>query len=49
VPLLWMENEAEVAGLRLEPRASGGTWKTFGGMMGMNLWEGHGSLWSICL
>jgi hypothetical protein len=26
VPLLWMENEAEVAGLRLEPRASGGVW-----------------------
>ncbi|KAJ7512833.1 hypothetical protein B0H11DRAFT_1698006 [Mycena galericulata] len=27
VPLLWMENEATSAGLRLKPRASGGAWK----------------------
>ncbi|KAJ7887895.1 hypothetical protein B0H14DRAFT_2498126 [Mycena olivaceomarginata] len=26
VPLLWMENEAQAAGLRLEPRESGGVW-----------------------
>ncbi|KAJ6551275.1 hypothetical protein B0H19DRAFT_950644, partial [Mycena capillaripes] len=26
VPLLWMENEATLAGLRLKPRASGGAW-----------------------
>ncbi|KAF7366783.1 WD40 repeat-like protein [Mycena sanguinolenta] len=28
VPLLWMENEATSAGLRLKPRADGGRWKT---------------------
>jgi len=26
VPLLWMENEAELAGLRLRPRETGGAW-----------------------
>jgi hypothetical protein len=26
VPLLWMENEAESAGLRLRPRETGGAW-----------------------
>ena len=26
VPLLWMENEAESAGLRLRPQETGGAW-----------------------
>jgi hypothetical protein len=40
VPLLWMENEAEVVGLRLEPRASGGVWD----LEDLQKHDGHESL-----
>ncbi|KAJ7321103.1 hypothetical protein DFH08DRAFT_640331, partial [Mycena albidolilacea] len=40
VPLLWMESEAEVAGLRLEPRASGGVWN----LEDLRRHDGHESL-----
>jgi hypothetical protein len=40
VPLLWMENEAEAAGLRLEPRASGGVWD----LRGLQTHDVHESL-----